>query len=168
MGLAEALNLGFQMALDMPDVKYIARMDADDISLPYRISTQLLYLDLHPTIDLLGSSVFLFGERKDQKVIHYPGQHQLIKYNMLYFCSVAHPSLMLRASRVREEGVRYESGVKMEDYRLWLECIQSDKFIFSNIGSALTKLRKHDKNKSSTHTTEDESLFKLPYLLNLI
>lgn len=39
IGLAAALNIGFEMALAIPEVKYIARMDADDISLPYRLRT---------------------------------------------------------------------------------------------------------------------------------
>ena len=30
------------------------------------------------------------------------------------------------------------------------------------------KLRKHDKNKSATHTIEDEAVLKLPYLMDMI
>lgn len=36
-GVANALNVGIKIALDIQDVQYIARMDADDISLPTRL-----------------------------------------------------------------------------------------------------------------------------------
>ena len=75
---------------------------------------------------------------------------------------------MLRAHTVKQEQIKYESGVKMEDYRLWLQCMQSDKFKVSNIGSTLVKLRKHSNNKSANHTVEDEASFKLEYLLTFI
>jgi glycosyltransferase involved in cell wall biosynthesis len=36
-GVANALNIGIKIASDDTEVEYIARMDADDISLPDRI-----------------------------------------------------------------------------------------------------------------------------------
>ena len=49
-GLAFRLNQCVQLARG----KYIARMDADDISYPERLERQVQYLETHPDIDLLG------------------------------------------------------------------------------------------------------------------
>lgn len=70
---------------------------------------------------------------------------------------------MIRASKAGS--LTYENH-KMEDYRLWLSQLRTLRF--SNIGSILLKLRKHEKNKSATHTLQDEAEFKVPYLLSLL
>ena len=54
--LARRLNQG----VDMSRGEYIARMDADDISYPTRIETQLKYLREHPHIDLVASRIVIF------------------------------------------------------------------------------------------------------------
>ena len=54
-GLARSLN--DLLAVVMPlDYEYIARMDADDISLPERFEKQITYLDAHPETECLGTS----------------------------------------------------------------------------------------------------------------
>lgn len=46
MGVAATLNRGLELACGA----YIARMDADDISLPERFAKQAAYLDAHPDV----------------------------------------------------------------------------------------------------------------------
>ncbi|WP_207426501.1 glycosyltransferase [Pedobacter sp. SYSU D00535] len=57
-GIANRLNQGISLAHG----KYIARMDADDLSFPTRIQKQVNFMEAHPEIDLLGSSIIAFGE----------------------------------------------------------------------------------------------------------
>src|SRR4051812_13632630 len=54
-GLNTTLNEGLKVAKG----KYLARMDADDISLPQRFARQVKYLDAHPECVLVGSRVML-------------------------------------------------------------------------------------------------------------
>ena len=54
IGLTKNLNKGITMARG----KYIARMDADDISLPNRLKVQYYYMEKHPDIDILGGAVW--------------------------------------------------------------------------------------------------------------
>src|SRR5439155_11608891 len=53
-GMIAALNRGCRMARG----KYIARMDADDISFPRRFEKQLEYIERHPQIGMLGTWVY--------------------------------------------------------------------------------------------------------------
>ena len=46
-----------ELAKDIEGVKYIARMDSDDISLPYRIEDQVNFMELNADIDILGANV---------------------------------------------------------------------------------------------------------------
>ena len=50
IGLSNALNLGIKHC----KFDYIARMDSDDISLPYRFEKQLLFLNANSEVSLLG------------------------------------------------------------------------------------------------------------------
>ena len=66
-GVADAFNTGLTHAQG----GFIARMDADDIALPERLSCQLDYLQRHPEVDIAGSCVEIFRQR-------YPGWFETI------------------------------------------------------------------------------------------
>jgi len=57
-GLARSLNKGLKIAKG----QFIARMDADDISMPQRFEIQLDFLKNHPDVGVVGSTVkFIHG-----------------------------------------------------------------------------------------------------------
>ena len=59
MGLPFSLNRGIEM---IKDSKYIARMDADDVSISTRLEEQYNFLEEHPEIDLVGCGVYFIDE----------------------------------------------------------------------------------------------------------
>lgn len=58
-GIAFSLNAGIQIAKDMPNVQYIARMDSDDICFKDRLMAQVSFMDLNPSVDICGTSMII-------------------------------------------------------------------------------------------------------------
>ena len=56
-GLTKSLNKGISIAQG----KYIARMDADDFSLPNRIERQVAFLELNSEVIVCGTNIAYFG-----------------------------------------------------------------------------------------------------------
>ena len=58
MGLTQSLNKGIALAKG----KYIARQDADDISLPERLEKQIEFLERNEKVALLGTAIEIIDE----------------------------------------------------------------------------------------------------------
>ena len=61
-GLTRSLN----KALRTANGEYIARQDADDISLSNRLKSQIDFLEKHPEVELLGTGVYLINEKGEE------------------------------------------------------------------------------------------------------
>jgi glycosyltransferase involved in cell wall biosynthesis len=125
-GIAGALNQGLERASG----RYIARMDADDLSLPKRLEEQARYLEEHPGIGLVGCRVVFGGDRAENRgyALYVDWQNQLldpetIRANRFVESPFAHPSIMFRTELVPRLG-GYRQGPFPEDYELllrWME-----------------------------------------------
>lgn len=136
-GLAASLNARLAQARG----EYMARMDADDISLPRRLERQVAYLEAHPEISICGSWARTFGEGKEQ-LWRYPEQDAEIKAEMLFASVLVHSSVMLRASHVKELNVRYDESLEAaQDYALWANL--QDRVKFANVPEVLLRYRLH-------------------------
>ncbi|WP_419737140.1 glycosyltransferase family 2 protein [Pseudomonas sp. COR18] len=112
-GLTSTLN----RALELAEGKWIARMDQDDIALPFRFERQLDYL-AHSKADLVGSWVKRFGS-SDQRTVRLPESEAAIRMEMLFGSPFAHPTVMMSAELARQ--LRYDTTCdKAEDYDLWV------------------------------------------------
>lgn len=116
-GLPASLNKGIEHASG----KYIARMDADDISLPRRFEEQAKYLDKRPDAHVVGSYTRLItknGEFISEKSYPQGGRspEQLKKQGPC----VAHPSVMMRMSSLLHVGSYREPFTYAQDLDLWI------------------------------------------------
>jgi hypothetical protein len=142
-------------------------MDSDDISVKERIQTQVDFMLANPSVDLSGSSVIMFSEQNHnlRKVVVHPTHNTLIKQDMLFYCCLAHPSLIIRQRAFPR--IRYDEQQKTaqfpEDYALWLQLIDTDT-TFANIGTVLVHLRKHASNLSAGDKMAIEVSLKLPFI----
>lgn len=78
MQIVKTLNKGIALAKG----KYIARMDADDISLPERFEKQVAFMEAHDEVGLCGTWVGTFGQRSEQW--QYPIEDEDIRCMLLF------------------------------------------------------------------------------------
>lgn len=138
LGIVAALNRGLGLARGT----YIARMDADDICFPDRFEKQVAYMDTHPECVVCGSRMRLFGA--EQRETQQPSTDPEIRAAMLFSNPFAHPTVMMRASVLRQTGLTYTEGYEgIEDYRLWADLLEANGGVFFNFPKALLKYRVH-------------------------
>lgn len=158
IGQVAALNKG----LDMIQTPLVARMDADDISMPRRFERQVAFMEKHPEIGVCGTYAVAFEGEKHirwQKPCS-PGD---VKARLLFGCCLAHPSVMLRKELFDTHQLRYDEEIGFsEDWELWLRA--SRHFPLANIPEYLLKYRIHTSSVSSRYFDErqkvDEQLIK--------
>ena len=118
-GLPISLNRGIALAKG----EYIARMDADDVSLPRRLEEQTAYLDSHPQCALVGSwADILFDNNPTDRYLRHPFTNGDIQIKLLFFNCFVHSSVMIRKTALSKTGLYPEEREKFppEDYDLWL------------------------------------------------
>lgn len=136
--LSGALNRG----MDEARGKYIARMDADDISLPLRLKTQVDFLESHPEVGLCGTAIEIFGTEEKKRIDNYPEESKQISAYMLFDCPFCHPAVMIRKTLFNEHNLRYNgSYYPTEDYELWSRATAF--FPTINLGEVLLRYRVH-------------------------
>lgn len=111
-GLAAALN----NCLEVAKGEYIARQDADDISLPERFARQIEFLEKQPEIDFVGSDVTLWDETGAWGARCFPEYPQPIDF--LFTQPFVHGALMFRKCAL-EQVVGYRVAKetrRAEDY----------------------------------------------------
>lgn len=115
-GIANALNEGLKACSG----KYIARMDADDLSYPNRLAVQVSYMEQHPEIGLIGSNarIIQYGKEKGVKYDFVPGEEE-IRAKLLFETCFIHPTVMLRSDAYKWE----YPNENAEDYALFTEII---------------------------------------------
>jgi glycosyltransferase involved in cell wall biosynthesis len=123
-GLAIRLNEGVRAARG----RYIARMDADDIAFPQRLRTQADYLDAHPDVDLLASSVLMIDDAGQPiSLTRSPPTHaQLVRRAALRF-PMPHPTWMGRAEWFRAHPYD-ECAIKAQDQHLLYRTYRDSRF----------------------------------------
>lgn len=110
-GISARINQQVEMARG----EYFARMDADDVMLPERLSVQVKYMEEHPEVDVVSSSAIIIDERGEKLGMRREG--------------IIHPSVMGRTTWFREHPYRSECD-GCEDWDLWLRARENSVFGF--------------------------------------
>lgn len=90
-GLVYSLNKGFGFCQG----KYIARMDADDISESTRLETQFKYLSMNE-YDLVGSGLQFFWENQKLQVVEVKDEYSMCLEMLRRACCSPHPTWLFK------------------------------------------------------------------------
>ena len=142
--------------------KYIARMDADDISLPKRIENQVDFLEKHRDYGFCGTNAFYINENgKKFRVSHLPITAEENLFCLGFYSSFIHPAVLIR-SETYKENLYDENFLYAEDYELWVRLIVSKGIKGGNLKERLFEYRFFEKQTSSVFRKEQvDSVHKI-------
>jgi len=143
LGLAASLNIAIRLAQG----DFIARMDADDISLSNRFEEQIKYLTKHQEIDLCGTWVTLIDDTG--KIVGSktrPTTNRQIKRTLSIYPCIIHPTFMgKRDFFVKSGGYRSEFDFT-EEYDLLMRARKN--FKMANLNKKLLMWRLSNSRRS--------------------
>jgi glycosyltransferase involved in cell wall biosynthesis len=139
-GLTKSLNEGLHLARG----EFIARMDADDISLPERFERQVMYLRDHPEVALVGSRVefidpdgFPINLKPGMTLTHEEIDSALLRKGW----PLVHPAVMMRRDAVLAVGGYGEQYLTNQDHDLFLRL--AERYRLANLSDVLLQYRQH-------------------------
>lgn len=149
MGLTDSLNRG----LSLCHGEYIARMDADDISLPDRLERQMKYLEKNH-YDLIGGITEMINENGSllYSIKSVPTDPKKINKALRYSQCIAHPT-WLGKKEVFEKNAGYRHMPLCEDYDFTLRAVLNG-FVISNLNEAVLKYRMTSNSISRSNLFE--------------
>lgn len=153
IGLTKSLNRGLALARGT----YVARMDADDISLPNRLNLQVNVLENSPNICLVSGHIEIIDE--DGRIVHRPkrsGDPLLTAWYLVFFNYLGgHSQVMFRREMALDEKGYAENRPYGQDYELWLRlALRGDILI---IPETILQWRKHGEGISSQMRLEQDA-----------
>lgn len=159
-GVAGAANL----ALSMIKGDYVARMDADDLMHPERISKQVKFLKENPEVVIVGSQCILI-DQEGQKIGEkkFPMKNNEIMKMIFRSIPIQQPSMMINRSLLPKDFVAYDvSKNTAEEVGLLFKLFEYGEV--ANLPDFLHFYRLHDKN---TSLTNPKKTFYLTFLTRL-
>jgi glycosyltransferase involved in cell wall biosynthesis len=160
-GIVDALNYGIAEARGT----FIARMDADDIARPHRLSVQLELLK-NPTLGVVDGQVEFFTDSGPVP----EGMHHYAKWinqiispkdfdrELLVESPIVHPAATFRREVVQQLG-GYRNGPFPEDYDLWLR-MHAAGLLLQKVPETLVRMRDHSTRLTRTDSRYNRAGFR--------
>jgi glycosyltransferase involved in cell wall biosynthesis len=154
-GLVPTLNTGITNARG----RYIARMDADDVSFPSRFRHQVAALDSNASVVLVAGGFEIIDEDDDflyREVL--PCVSADIKRSMLLRNPIAHGSAMFRADACQQAGMYSNDYGPTEDFEMWVRLSQLGDF--AAVESCVYRWRVNRKGITSTKNKQQLDIMR--------
>ena len=172
IGLTKSLNNGISIAKG----KFIARMDADDISHPKRFEEQISFLNKNNEYGLCGTKAYFIDENgKILKNVVSTINNNLVSYeeikrNIVKYNPFIHPSLMFKKQILNEIGMYDENFRLAQDYdfllRVCSKCkcqILPEKLLYYRINQKGLSYSKMNKSLKYAIRAKYNAIFKYGY-----
>ena len=153
-GLIGSRNMGIAHA----QAEFIALMDADDICMPRRLSTQLQYMQANPECVAVGSQVLLIDpEARPIKPLLTEVTHQAIDAAHMagWGGAIINPSAMIRKSAFMQVGKYQKDFLHAEDMDMFLRLAEVGKL--ANIPEILLHYRQHPASVGYQHASTQQA-----------
>jgi len=142
-GLVESLNRG----CGVTQGRYIARMDADDISFRDRLSLQVSFMENHPQVGVVGGAVhFISASGRPLEICRHPIGDQEIKSALRERNVIWHPTVLMRRDVFIAAGGYRLSFLDAEEYDLWLRIAERSQL--ANLEQIVLAYRIHPQQIS--------------------
>lgn len=117
----EGLHVALNRLIAEDQTPYVARMDADDLSLPWRLQAQVEYMDAHPQVGAAGMWSILKAPGEDEcSCLCYPDDHDWLLAQMERgWNTFVHSSVIMRRSVLARLPGPYRFRF-LQDFDLWL------------------------------------------------
>lgn len=142
-GIGYCMNLGLSKAKG----RFIARQDADDISLPKRLEKQIKFFQENSDVGILGAFMV---ELKDEKLSAkriVPCYHDEIEKGMFINQAIQNPTLMLNRTNIPKKDFWYNEALSpVDELDFFFRTLRKVKF--ANLPDYLVIYRKHQNNSS--------------------
>lgn len=137
----QGLNYTLNRCLAFSTGEYIARMDADNISLPTRLEKEVAFLERHPEYPIVSTPMIFFDENGDwgrSYSIEKPSKHDFIKHSPVH----CHAPCMIRREAYLSVGGYTEDKrmLRFEDINLWYK-LYAKGYMGYNLNEPLYKMR---------------------------
>ncbi len=148
-GLTHSLN----RALELSTLPLVARMDADDVALPERFAKQVVFLQAHPDVGLLGTGCHEISSSGDVlRTLSPPADDATIRRALIRENPFIHSSVVVRRGALEAAGGYDESLSVAQDYDLWLRMSRVTRM--ANLPEPLVLRRLVPGRVSSTRDTD--------------
>lgn len=165
-------------AIRLSKGEFIALMDSDDISFPFRLHLQLEHFKKFPDTDIVGGACMTYNVSNSvYKEIYYPSQHIDLNIKLFTDMPFCNSSLMFRSTCFRELDYLYnEKFAPAEDFELLVRLkLQGkrffnlqDKLVLRNIHSDSITFSKQDNLKSARFRIIEMQLIMNPKLIDIV
>lgn len=129
LGRPRTSNKGLRLA----KADYVARMDADDVSLPDRLKTQLEIVEKDNNVGLVASWIVLIDENNNNKGGWHTDRKnnspEEIFYTLFFENCLANSSVLFKKDIVLKIGGYNESFERAQDYELWSRLAKLTKIV---------------------------------------
>lgn len=148
-GIVAALNHGVAQSR----APWIARQDADDISLPGRLEAQRKAVNTNQELTLCYTGVELFGPgAAGLEPVRIPRTTALTALRLCFHCPIVHSSVMFRKEAFVASGGYLYRDRHVEDFAAWGRLLEHGPFI--GLREPLVKFRVHSQSVSQRNLQE--------------
>lgn len=154
-GIVTALNHGLAHARSA----WIARQDADDISLPHRLASQWQAVNSRPQAVLSHTDVEFIGEGSESAGRgRFPRTRSFTALRLCSHCPIVHSSVLFKKDAALAAGGYLQAERHAEDFALWGRLLARGEFV--GLPERLVQLRLHGQSVSQQNLAAQIALTK--------